>query len=1428
MKTNTNSESTEKQFKLGLDIGSISVNTVLIDNQNRIIENHYDYCYGQPFKVLKNRLNDLTKKYGDKIGTTAITGTGGKLGTELIGGDFVNEVVAESNAVSFFHPEVKSVISMGGEDSKLLFMDEDENSGKSRLIDFNINSMCAAGTGSFLDQQANRIGVSIDKEFGELALKSEDPPRIAGRCSVFAKSDMIHHQQAATPVHDIVAGLCFAVARNFKSNIAKGKELSTPVLFHGGVAANSGVIRAFKEILDVSSEENFIIPEYFASMGAFGAILYTSTRKDNPQTFKGLDDLENYLVTDKTSSKSLTPLKESKAGYNKHITEITNKTEKTEVYLGVDVGSLSTNLVLIDEAANVIARKYLPTASRPLDAICKGLTEIYNEVGDSVEVKAAGTTGSGRYLTGDFIGADVIHNEITAQATAAVAYDPTVDTIFEIGGQDSKYISIENGVVVDFEMNKVCAAGTGSFLEEQAEKLGINIKEEFGDLALKAKKPAPLGDRCTVFMESDLNSHQQKGETTDNLVSGLAYSIVYNYLHKVVGDKRIGNNIFFQGGVTNNKAVVAAFEQVTGQQMTVPPHFDVTGAIGMALIAKDSVKDGQETRFKGFEARNLSYSLDKFTCGACSNCCEIRMVKIEGEKKPLFYGGRCEKYDTEDRKNIGNDIPDLFEERTNLLLKDFKEETNTGKTKIGIPRALMIFFQRFPFWNAFFNELGFEVVLSRETDQEMVDSSLQMITAETCFPIETIYGHVKDLEDKADYIFLPFVVNTPAQKDNPTANTNCPWIQSHPFMVKAAFRDKPITNKFLIPTLHFRYPKGALEKEIREYFYKTFNIKKNKIKQALNAAYGKQNEFEDTLKKRSKEVINNLPEDKECVVVLGRPYNTSDPELNIRIADKLRSLDVYPIPVDYLPIHEEDVFSDYASMYWPNGQKILAASKIVARTEKLHAVHLSNFRCGPDSFISHFVREEMKRKPYANIEIDEHSADAGVITRLEAFLDSLKGSRKVEATKSVQFKPGTMQSSPIGGRTLYFPYMNDASYIVAAAFRSCGVDSYSLPMQDEEDLEIARKYTSSKECFPMICTTGSFIKKLQDPNVDPEKTSFFMPDHNGPCRFGQYNKFQRIIFDRLGYDKTEIISPANDGSYEDITGGGETKFRTNIWKGFVALDLLRKILQERRPYELVEGATNKVYYEGLNNLVKCVENDGKDMKKILRQSAEAFNNIPLKDGKRKPVVSVVGEIFMRDNSFCNGFLIDQLEKLGAETVIAPFSEWLTYSTYRYIRDSKWKGDKKGLLKAKLQETLQNYTSNQLIKVVEDLIDTEKEVELEEMLESCNPYVHKDYDGDPALAIGTAANLAQRGVSGIANILPFTCMPGTLICSVSSSFKKDYNNIPWVDYAYDGQDDPSNRTRLQAFMHQVYEYAKMYGYDKPEMWPLHKQVKMRDK
>jgi predicted CoA-substrate-specific enzyme activase len=1393
---------------LGLDIGSVSLNTVILDEDFNIIEDYYDYVHGRPFFVLENRLESIFNEHpGLSITGTAITGTGGKLATELIGGVFVNEIIAQAASSCELYPEAKSIIEIGGEDSKLIILEKDPSTGKTGLTDFEMNSICAAGTGSFLDQQARRIGVAIEKEFGEMALKSADPPRIAGRCSVFAKSDMIHHQQIATPLHDIVAGLCFALARNFRSNVAKSKEIAKPVIFSGGVAANAGMERAFREILSLSGNE-LIIPDHHASMGAIGAVIYARKNNLGMNHFGGTEKLKAYLSAGSEHFGGLRPLMEPHATYDKTVSCIKSSGHRIPVYLGIDVGSLSTNVVLIDNKHNVVARRYLPTAGKPLEAIRKGLSEIYDEAGEKVEVKGAGTTGSGRYLTGDFIGADTIQNEITAQATAAVDHDRTVDTIFEIGGQDSKYISLENGVVVDFEMNKVCAAGTGSFLEEQAEKLNINITDEFGSMALRSECPVKLGDRCTVFMESDLNTCMQKGARKENLVGGLAYSVVYNYLQKVVANRRIGKHIFFQGGVANNRAVVAAFEAVTGKEITVPPHFDVTGAIGAAILAEKSMNGKHQTKFKGFGIRNIPYEQSMFVCQGCANHCEIRKVKIEGEARSLFYGGRCEKYETGGRKKKNTGIPDLFRRRLEIMMEGYYASKPSNKPVIGIPRALMVFYQQFPFWRTFLEELGFSVMISDESDKTLLNKSVESITTETCLPVELMHGHVDNLIQKgADYIFTPFIVNAKQHEGNKTENCNCPWIQSFPFMIRAAMKGKIEDSRLLAPALHFRYFERVLVGELTEYFHNKFGIGKNKIRKAILKADSNQIAFETRLVEEGRNVFMNIPEGCRPVVLLGRPYNSTDPLLNLGLVEKLVSHNVMPVPVDMLDLSGYRIFDSYRNMYWPNGQKIIAAAQHVAHTDGLYAVYLSNFRCGPDSFILHYVGEELKNKPFLHLEVDEHSADAGMVTRIEAFLDSLKGAEINKGKDIKVLRPRKAASPPDSKRTLYFPYMHDGAYMIAAAARSAGIPSEVLPKQTDEDIAIGRKYTSSKECFPMICTTGSFIKKLMEPGSDPSRMSFFMPDHNGPCRFGQYNHLQRIIFDRLGFGDAELVTPSNETSYADLAGEKSQLFRINAWKGFVAFDFLRKIYRETKPYEISKGETQTLYEASLRKIEKCIESGAGGLHRVLVEITSGFMSVATEKTKRKPVVAILGEIFMRDNAGCNGNIANRLEELGMEVAIGPFSEWITYSTYRYMRDSRWKNDKKGLLRSAFQKAGQEMIAHRLLRGIRKYTDERLDVSLDEILELSNAYVSEFYDGDPPIATGSSIALASRGVSGIAAILPFACMPGTLVASVSDSFRKDHNNIPFINIAYDGQDSVGLDTRLQAFVFQVREYAR---------------------
>jgi len=1382
---------------LGIDIGSVSVKLVLMD-EGKVTKEVYRRFHGGPFETLYELLNDQFDELKGQSFPLGVTGIGGKTAQSILGGKFFGEIASLARGNYYAAPHVRTVIEMGGEDSKLLILDGEQRT----VIDFAMNAQCAAGTGSFLDQQAARLKISIEDEFGQLALKSKNPPRIAGRCSVFAKSDMIHLQQIATPDYDIVAGLCFAVARNFKSSIARGKKFERPVAFEGGVAANPGMVRAFTELLELEEGE-LIIPKHFNVIGALGTALLADEEKTVVDSFS-LEKIISYLkyrTAPQSGRDSLSFDFPDTKYYDVTLAECPKDIDGLEVFLGIDVGSLSTNLVLIDNDHRVISRRYLMTEGRPIEAIRRGLKEIGDEVGNRVIVRAAGTTGSGRYLTGDFVGADVIRNEITAQTTAAIDIDPNIDTIFEIGGQDSKYISIDKQAVVDFEMNKACAAGTGSFLQEQAEKLSIRIETEFGEKALCAQCPVGCGERCTVFMESDLVAHQRGGANKDDLIAGLAYSIASNYLTKVVGDRKIGEHIFFQGGVAWNKAVVAAFEKLIGKKVTVPPHHDVTGAIGAAILAKEKVAEpGFKTTFRGFDLHKRRYHIETFPCEDCANQCEIHKVEIEGEK-PLYYGSRCEKYDVE-RHSDQALPPDFVKLRQKLLFKRYLKFKKPKKVRgrIGIPLALH-FFDYYPFWRAFFEALDFQVINSDISSQKIADDALELFIAETCFPIKLTYGHVANLlKKKVDVIFLPGLIKIADEvEESDDGSYICPYVQSIGSSIRTSFDFKKAGIKFINPPISLSSDINDLKRKLKQ-LAGDFKLSDRKLNRAVEAGLKAYQGFKRSLQEEGKKILTSLAPDEKALVIVSRAYNGYDRRLSLEIPDKIRKLGFKAIPLDFLPLGNEE--SDFPYMYWRYGRSILKAGDYIRNHPNLFAVYITSFGCGPDSFITHFFRKRMSGKPYLQLELDEHSADAGLITRCEAFIDSLRFYKFSAPVSS--FNIGCDDFKPFE-KTIYIPNMCDHAYVLRAAFERFGLTAEVLDEPDELTLDYGKKFTSGKECFPCVITTGDMIKKIKSEKFDPSRAVFFMPGADGPCRFGLYSQYHRLVLDDLGYYDIPIFSPHSRDGYTSFGLNG-TSFRKLTWKGLVFLDCLIKLLHKVRPYEVNSGETEKLYLHYLNKLDIAIIND-EPLESLAAEAAVAFTKISTRD-ERLPVVGVVGEIFLRHNRYSNNHLIEKLEKLGLEVWLATFCEWPMYTSLDYRRDSFLARDFKGCLQSILQVIMQKRHEHNITKSFQRHIDLREDYPVGEMMKLAFEYLPIDFKGEAILSVGKAIEMTLEGASGIVNAMPFNCMPGTVVSSLSKKVSEDLGGIPWLNISYEGLRDSGEDTRLEAFADQVRAYNRI--------------------
>lgn len=1020
---------------VGIDIGTVSVKIALIIDaaskerfESRVADADFFRQFfrgsknsreiaGQVFVLPYHRIKGspmeathrMLKRIYDVIPSDWITGvracgSGGRLLSQLLGVNYENEFRAIARGVGALYPSVQTVFEIGGQNSKYIQLEKGNGSAHSGISDYQKSGDCAAGTGSFLDQQAGRLKFQIE-QVGQVVSQTAKSAKIAGRCSVFAKSDMIHAQQKGYSPPEVLKGLCEAVARNFKSSVVKGRKVTPPVLFIGGVAANAGVAEGVRQVFNLKPDQ-LIVPEYYAWMAAIGtafaerdALRHSSVPDIHILKKHSGTESEKFPVSKPLSMEKVILLRD------KIRPRYFSKNERgVPAYLGIDVGSVSTNVVVLDENGNMIKEIYTRTAGRPIEVVDLCLKEVEREFGGRIQIQGVGTTGSGRELIGELVGADTIKDEITAHKTGAEFLAKTMlntqpDTIFEIGGQDSKFISLQNGVVVDFAMNEACAAGTGSFLEERAEELGISIKEEFANLAFSSHSPVKLGERCTVFMQQDVATFQQRGASREDLTAGLAYSIVYNYLNRVVRGRKIGEVIFFQGGTAYNDAIASAFARVLDKEIIVPPYNGVVGAVGAALLAREKITTTRSaTKFRGFCLDKVDYRLREFTCKACSNFCHMQEFTVDGEK--TYWGDQCsDKFRRKQQSDQKPVIPDLLKLRRQLLFAEY-EPSAPGKATIGLPRSLYVY-EQFPFWNSFFRALGYRVLLSEETNHRIIRSGTEISVAEPCLPIQAYHGHVKELIDKrVNWVFIPNTINA----ETPFENVNsfyCPWGQTIPFVIKNSEVFSSFSSKILSPSLRFREGKKAVARALEKTFRPLGESRRN-ILHAVGLAYRSQKEFEQKLQQAGTEALTMLTRSGEIgIVLVGRPYNIHDRGMTLDIGNKLRDYyGINVIPMDFLPLDTVDVSDVNENMYWNYGRKIIAAAKIASRFEKLHIIYLTNFKCGPDSYIKHFITRA-SGKPFLTLQFDGHSNDAGYITRCEAYLDS-KGALRGWASQDDQ------------------------------------------------------------------------------------------------------------------------------------------------------------------------------------------------------------------------------------------------------------------------------------------------------------------------------------------------------------------------------------------------------------------------------------------
>ncbi len=812
---------------------------------------------------------------------------------------------------------------------------------------------------------------------------------------------------------------------------------------------------------------------------------------------------------------------------------------------------------------------------------------------------------------------------------------------------------------------------------------------------------------------------------------------------------------------------------------------------------------GQGSRFKGFDLSERSYNIESFECEICPNRCEINKVTVEGEQ-PRHYGSRCGRWE-EDKEADRTDLPDLFAEREKMLLESYsaaaKQEASEARPKVGLPRMLL-FHELFPLWRAFFDELGFEVVLSERTNKRVIHRGCEAAVVETCFPIKLGIGHVFGLIAKdIDYLFLPSVINLPRRDHSLTDSFVCPYVQSFPYTVKSSVDITGNGVKLLQPAIHLERGEKRLRK-VMEEVGREMGISRSRVRRAVKAGFKAQEAFQEALHRRGEEVLANLPPETPALVIVARSYNGCDSGANLEIPRKLREMGALPIPMDFLPVDSVPMEGDWSNMYWRYGQKILSAAEIIARDPRLNAIYITNFGCGPDSFLTRFFRQRMGKKPYLQIEIDEHSADAGIITRLEAFLDSLEGAKGREIEPSRPYR--VMSLTKGEKRIVLIPNMADHAYALAAAFEASGMPAEVLPEPDEETLFWGRKYTSGKECFPAIVTTGDMVKFTHRPDFDRRKYAFFMGGSGGPCRFGQYNTLQRMVLDEIGYSDVPIWAPNQASSFYSDLGLVGRKFLARGWQGIVATDVLFKALRETKPYELNPGETERVYKEHLEKACDAIRND-RNLAEVMAAATRDFKAIPAQRSPRRPIIGSVGEIYVRTNRFSNQHVIEKLEDLGCEVWVAPVYEWFLYRNFRRGMRAVLDGDWGLWLKNWAKDRVMKHQEHGLASPFGAMLDSAHEPATLEVLAMAGPYLHHSFEGEAILTVGKAIDFVRKGLAGVVSVMPFTCMPGTVSHALMKRIKEEEGGFPFLNMVYDGTEQASTDTRLEAFVYQARQY-----------------------
>jgi len=939
-------------------------------------------------------------------------------------------------------------------------------------------------------------------------------------------------------------------------------------------------------------------------------------------------------------------------------------------------------------------------------------------------------------------------------------------------------------------MNKACAAGTGSFIDELAEQLGIHVQNgEFANLAFEAPHTIDLGTRCAAFMGQAVALAQQEGVSLEVITASLANSIAGNYLSKVVETRKLGDKIILTGAVFYNDAVVSAFKQaLQGRTTIVPEHKEVSGAIGAALLAKEEM-GGNHSKFKGFQTIvDSDYKLTTFTCKVCDNNCTISRLEIPNEP-PTFDGSRCDLFDS----TISRERTETaFDEREKLLFREYRE--SEGRPTVGIPRALIVY-DYAPLLIGFLNALGTKVVLSSKTTKQIMEQAVELSYTDSCFPVKLLHGHAASLNE-VDYILYPCAIRLGLKEGDENQKYSCPLVQASPFIIRQVL---DLGQRLLIPIIDLSRGNSDMIDNLTNVATQ-MGFSQRQGRRAAIAGIKAQQEFEAARVEQGKKLLQQIHQNNQLGVVLfSRSYMSQDSGANLGIAEKLAQLGVVPIPLDFLPLDSINVRKYSDRPYWFYESKHIAGAAITAQDPLLYGLVLTNFGCGPNSFILNIVGDIMGGKPLGQLEIDEHAAEAGIVTRLEAFVDTITGFAR--SSKLYHFPtqekdiyraaPTTVNTN----RVLLIPRMCSHAELLGAAMEASGIKAVVLPEPDERNLVYSNKVTSGKECLPYRVTLGSFMRFFYEGNdgFDPQDVEGFLASAFGPCRFGKYAVEQIRILRELGFD-FPIRTTVSNNAYRDLNLG--PRFERLAWKGIVAMDYLERLGWRTRPYEKSAGATDNLFDEYVARLADRIR-QGEAFDDVLAEATLKFKTLIDPDKPKRPLIGINGEIFLRSNRFSNNDLVKECEKAGLEVIVSPIGEWIKYITHRNIEDGVMDRKLKKVIAGYLRQRWQKHVEHSIAANFKGLI-ADEEPSTKEILSFSSQYLSPKCGSEAVISIGAGIDWMENPeFAGVISVMPHGCMPGGIVAAMSDKFSAMYGK-PWINLTYDGFLETNNLVKINNF------------------------------